>query len=411
MKVEDLKGQTIAFAASGGLDSCTITHWLTSQGVKVVCFTADLAQPDETDFGAIEKRMRACGAVDFVGVPLQDRMAEAGLEVIQAQTTYEGRYWNTTGMGRVVTVSGLIPEVVKRGIKIYSHGATGRGNDQVRFQIMTNMLQPHMEVYAPWRDDAFLKRFGGRQQMIQYCEQYGLPITATRDKPYSTDANLLGLTHEGGKLEEITQSPDLVTPGMGVWAHQAPNQAEIVSIRFEQGRPVAINDNKVSVLQAMLQANQIGGRHGVGIGTHLVENRFIGVKSRGVYEAPGVELLGTAYSYLVQLVLDRRSRELFDQMGHLYSRQIYQAYYYDVCSQMIRAALAPVTRLMTGTITVRLYKGGVQFMEARDVPHSLFTKDGSMEAEGSFNHADSEGFLRVLAVNARAVARSGHVKG
>ncbi|HUY69096.1 MAG TPA: argininosuccinate synthase domain-containing protein, partial [Alphaproteobacteria bacterium] len=198
MNLADLKGQTIAFAASGGLDSCTITHWLTENGVKVVAFTADLAQPDETDLKAVEQRMRASGAVDFVAVPLQKQMAEAGIAGIQAQSCYEGRYWNTTPWGRQVTVTGLLPEIKKRGIKIFSHGATGRGNDQVRFQLIANMLEPSMGVYAPWRDQHFLDRFAGRGPMIDYCEQHGLPIKASREKPYSTDANLLGLTHEAG---------------------------------------------------------------------------------------------------------------------------------------------------------------------------------------------------------------------
>ena len=230
-----LKGQTIAFAASGGLDSCTITHWLAEQGVKVVAFTADLAQPDETDFSAIEKRMRACGASDFVGIPLQKPMAEIGLEGIQAQACYEGRYWLTTPLGRQVTVAGILPEMKKRKLKILAHGATGRGNDQVRFQLITNMLEPSFQVYAPWRDEAFLARFKGRQQMIKYCEQHGLPIKASRDKPYSTDANLLGLTHEGGKLEELSTPAHFVTPEMGVWAARAPDKAEEFRVRFEKG--------------------------------------------------------------------------------------------------------------------------------------------------------------------------------
>ncbi|NBX74226.1 MAG: argininosuccinate synthase [Alphaproteobacteria bacterium] len=404
-----LSGQTIAFAASGGLDSCTITHWLAQQGVRVVAITADLGQPDETDFGAIEQRMRACGAADFAAISLQKEMAEGGLEVIQAQSTYEGRYWNTTGVGRVITTQGLMAEVLKRQLTIFSHGATGRGNDQVRFQLMTNMLAPHVQVYAPWRDDAFLQRFGGRQHMIAYCEQHGLPIKATRDKPYSTDANLLGLTHEGGQLESLLTAPDIVTPGMGVWPKDAPNAAEDVTIVFERGRPVSINGSACDVLQAMFLANNIGGRHGIGIGTHLVENRFVGVKSRGVYEAPGMELLGTAYALLVQLVLDRRAREFLDQLGLMYARQIYQGYYFDVCSQMVRAALAKVSALISGSITVRLLRGNISYVRAEGVPHSLYTLDGSMEAEGSFNHADSEGFLKVLGVNARAIARAGHL--
>jgi argininosuccinate synthase len=408
--VADLKGQTVAFAASGGLDSCTITRWLTENGVRVVCFTADIAQPDETDFGAIEKRMRACGAADFVAIPLHDMIAEGGLEVIQFQARYEGGYWNTTGIGRHVIVAGMVPEMRKRGISVLGHGATGRGNDQVRFQLCTNMLAPEFTVYAPWRDPAFLARFRGRSEMIDYCQQHRLPITATKDAPYSTDANLLGLTHEAGKLEHLSTPPGFVTPGMGVLPQDAPDSPETVSVRFEKGRPVLLNGKPVTAFEAIRQANALGGKHGIGIGTHLVENRFVGIKSRGVYEAPGMELLGTAYAYLLQLVLDRRGRELFDQLSLFVARQIYQGYGFDLATQMARAALAPVTALATGTITLKLYKGRAEFEAAADVPHQLYSEaDASMEAIGSFDHADSEGFLRVLQVSARALAANGQV--
>ena len=150
--VNNLKGKTVAFAASGGLDSCTITRWLVDNGVNVVCFTADMAQPDESDFDSVRTRMLACGAKDYVRIPLHDAIAEAGLDIIQAQAYYEGRYWNTTGIGRHVIVAGMLPVMRKHGISILSHGSTGRGNDQVRFQLVTNMLEPSFEVYAPWRD-------------------------------------------------------------------------------------------------------------------------------------------------------------------------------------------------------------------------------------------------------------------
>ena len=404
MNSHDLKGQTIGFLASGGLDSCTITHWLTQNGIKVVCFTADLAQPDETDFSAIEKRMRACGAVDFVPLPLQHEIAAIGLEGIQAQACYESRYWNTTGLGRQVTTAGALPEVAKRGIKVLAHGATGRGNDQVRFQLIANMLQPDITIYAPWRDEQFLNRFGGRLQMIEYCEQHGLPIKATREKPYSTDANLLGLTHEGGKLESLSTPAHLVTPEVGVLAKDAPDTGENFTVRFEQGKPVLVNGEKVDTLQAFRIANAIGGKYGIGIGLHMVENRFVGVKSRGVYEQPGIELLGSCYGFLLQLILDRRAKEFFDQLGLTYAKQVYQGYYNDLASQMIRAAIAKISAMATGTITVNLYKGNVAYVQSADVPLSLFTMDGSMEAEGSFDHRDSEGFLRVLAVHAKALA-------
>lgn len=408
--VADLKGQTVAFAASGGLDSCTVTKWLTEHDVTVVAFTADMAQPDEPNFAEVEARMRACGASDFVAVTLHDMIAESGVEVIQFQARYEGDYWNTTGIGRHVIVAGMIPELRKRGIKVLGHGATGRGNDQVRFQLCTNMLAPDIAVYAPWRDPAFLKRFGGRTEMIDYCEQHKLPIKATKNAPYSTDANLLGLTHEAGKLESLETSPWFVTPGMGVKPADAPDSPETVSVRFEKGRPVALNGKKVSAFEAITQCNDIGGRNAVGICTHLVENRFVGIKSRGVYEAPGMELLGTAYKFLLELVLDRRSREMFDGLSGFVSKQIYQGYGFDLATHMAREALKPVTSLMTGTVRLKLYKGQAYFDAATDVPHQMYSEsNASMEAIGEFNHADSEGFLRVLQVSARALAANGHV--
>jgi len=406
----DLKGQTIAFAASGGLDSCTITKWLTENGVKVVCFTADIAQPDEIDFGAIEKRMRASGAADYIAIPLHDMIAQAGIEVVQFQARYEGAYWNTTGIGRHVIVAGMVPEMRRRGIKVLSHGATGRGNDQVRFQLCTNMLAPEFTVYAPWRDPAFLSRFRGRAEMIDYCERHKLPIKASKSAPYSTDANLLGLTHEAGKLEHLDTPPWFVTPGMGVLPKDAPNEPEIVSVRFEEGRPAAINGKPTSAFQSIQQANALGGKHGVGICTHLVENRFVGIKSRGVYEAPGMEFLGTAYAYLLQLVLDRRSRELFDQLSLFVGKQIYQGYGFDLGTHMARKAIEPINRLATGTIRLKLYKGRVEFDAAADVPHQMYSEsNASMEAIGEFDHADSEGFLRVLQVSARALAANKQV--
>jgi argininosuccinate synthase len=379
----------------------------------VVSFTADLGQPDEESLDVVAARMKACGAVDAVVVGLRREMGEAGVAAIQAQARYEGGYWNTTPLGRYVTVRGVLPRVIDRGITVLSHGSTGRGNDQVRFQLIPNMLAPSLDVYAPWRDPAFLGAFGGRDEMIHYCVSNGLPLRAPGEARYSTDANLLGLTHEAGELESLATAANMVEPGMGVRATAAPDSPEHLTFVFEKGRPVAIGGEDVAdAADAFEKANMIGGRNAVGINLHLVENRFVGVKSRGVYEAPGMELLGSAYAFLLQLVLDRRARRIFDFCSSYLAEQYYQGYGEDLGSQLARDVVGQVASLVTGEITVELYKGNVGFVRAANVPHSVYMEENaSMSNVGEFDHQDSEGFLRVLGIGARVVARKGQVRG
>ncbi len=392
-------------AVSGGLDSCTATHWLTSKGFSVEGFTVDLGQPDEESLDGVADRMRACGATATTVVPGQAALADAGLAVIQAQARYEGGYWNTTGIARPITIERLLPELRAREISVLFHGATGRGNDQVRFQLATNILAPDIKVYAPWRDPEFVSEFPGRKQMLDYCETNSLPIKPASEATYSTDANFLGLTHEAGALEDVKVAPYFVEPGMGVWPWDAPDRAESVTVRWEEGVPVALNGQKHDLLEVFAAANHLAGAHGVGVGAHVVENRFVGTKSRGMYEAPGMELLGRSYEYLLQFVLDRRARMLYERISTVVSEQIYQGYWFDVATTSALAALEPIARLATGTITVRMYKGGVYFETAEDssesMPHSLYSDDSSMEALGSYDHADSEGLLKVLGVSAK----------
>ena len=408
MNIDQLKGKTIGAAVSGGLDSCTMTRWLVNNGVKVVCFSADLAQPDEKDINDVRHRMLASGADEAVIVDAKDALAEAGLKLIQTQSKYEGGYWNTTGIARHITVQAILPELRKRQINILSHGSTGRGNDQVRFQLATNMLNPNIQVYAPWRDQKFLDCFGGRREMINFCQQNGLPITATHEKPYSTDANLLGLTHEAGRLESLETPASFITPGMGFHPQDAPEDVEYFTVSFDQGIPIEVNGSPVTPLAAIDQANRIGGRNAVGIGTHVVENRFVGIKSRGVYESPGMELIGKCYEYLLQLVLDRRARRVFDQVSKQIAEQVYEGYWFAPVTQSLLGSIEPFTKLASGEITVSLYKGNVSFHSATGSPHSLYSeKTASMEAIGDFNHVDSEGFLAVLGIGARALSVAG----
>ena len=397
----------VAGAVSGGLDSCTVTHWLRSKGFSVHCFTVDLGQPDEESLDAVRDRMLGSGAESAQIVQGQNALAEAGLKVIQSQARYEGGYWNTTGIARPITVGAMLPEIDAQEIGVLFHGATGRGNDQVRFQLAANTLQPSLQVYAPWRDPEFVQQFPGRQQMLDYCEENDLPIRPSRESRYSTDANFLGLTHEAGDLEDVAISPVFVEPGMGVWPWDAPDTDEIVTIRWQEGVPITLNGKPLGLVDMFQQANRVAGKHAVGIGTHVVENRFVGVKSRGIYESPGMELLGRSYEYLLQFILDRRARELFDYLSGVISLQIYQGYWLDLATTSALAALEPMTRLASGTISVRLYKGNIFFDTADDtpeaMPYSLYTDDSSMEAMGTYDHSDAEGFLRVLGISSKNV--------
>jgi argininosuccinate synthase len=407
VNVNDLRGKKIAFAASGGLDSCTITHWLACQGVEVVCFTADLGQPDETDIEEIGKRMREAGASDFIAVDLKNEMAEMGLSVVQSNAKYEGNYWNMTGAARQVIVRGIIPKLRDAGINIFSHGATGRGNDQVRFQVIAAMLNPTLEYYAAWRDPLFLEEFKGREAMLDYCESNRIPIKASRAKPYSTDANLLGLTHEGGALESLQTQMQFVAPGLGSWPKDAPDASQSLTIKYMRGRPIEVDGNAMNLVQIFNSLNEIGGRHGVGIAESLVENRFVGVKSRGVYESPALTILGYCYQQLLQQILDKRALQFYLSTASYLGTQLYQGYWIDLGSKMARSAIAELANFVTGDVKIDLYKGNISYLATDNVSHGLYNKEGSMENEGSFDHKDSEGLLNILTISAKTVAFAG----
>ena len=305
MTIDELKNEKIGICVSGGLDSKTVTRKLVDDGIGVVCFTADLAQPDEEDIADVVTKMAPCGA-ETVVADLKAPMAEACFEAIKAQAMYDGGYWNSTGLARAVTVRGLVPEMRKRGCTVLAHGATGRGNDQMRFERYTNVLEPGLKVYSPWRDPGLLAEFPGRKQMADYLASKGIEAFVGGQKRYSTDANLAGLSYEAEDLEHLSTAMTIVDPQMGVWPDQAPDVVEPFSVRFELGRAVQVNGRDVAPLEAMMLANAIAGRNGIGL-KNALENRIIGTKSRGVYEAPGMELLGHCLQQVYHATMDRRA--------------------------------------------------------------------------------------------------------
>ena len=408
MTLTDLKGLTVGACVSGGLDSRTIAKVMVEAGVNVVAFAADLGQPDEKDINDIKKRMAPCG-VDTVIVDLKEPMAEACFQVVEAQAMYDGGYWNSTGIARAVTTRGLIAEMKKRKCAVLVHGATGRGNDQMRFERYTNVLAPAMKVYSPWRDAALLKKFPGRTQMVEFLAQFGIQAFVGAKKKYSTDANLAGLSHEAEDLESMETSMLIVEPTMGVWPQQAPDKIEKVTVRFVKGRAVQINGKDVSPVAAMQLANKLAGRNGVGM-KHALENRIIGTKSRGVYEAPGMELLGTCLRYVYQATMDRRSGLLFGQLSKLVADQIYDGRYYDPVTQAARAAIGVFSKHASGTVEVGLYKGNIFFNALTDCKASIYNEaDSSMEASNGLNPVSSQGFAEIQSVEAKMLAKAGQI--
>lgn len=399
------KSLKIAGAVSGGLDSCTVTHWLSEKGFEIHTYTVDLGQPDEENLDIVKSRMLDCGAKSAHIISGKKELAEAGLKMIQSQAKYEGGYWNTTSIARPITTKLILSSMCNNNIETLFHGATGRGNDQVRFQLTSNMLYPNVEVYAPWRDPEFLEQFPGRNEMLNYCISNSLPIKSKSESKYSTDANFLGLTHEAGDLEDVTISPFFVNPGMGVWPWEAEDKYEIISIEWKKGIPISINGEKLDLVSIFGVSNNIGGRHGVGIGTHVIENRFVGIKSRGIYESPGLEILGKSYEYLLQFILDRRARELFEMISKTISTQVYEGYWLDLTTSAALDMLSKINYLATGTINIRIYKGNIYFESIENIesaiPFSLYTDDSSMEGIGNYDHIDAEGFVKVLGVSAK----------
>jgi len=409
MKLEELKGKKLGVCVSGGLDSKTITRKFIEEGLDVVCFTADLAQPDEKDIRDVVVKMAPSGAKTYV-VDLKDDMAKACLEAVRAQAKYDGGYWNTTGLARAVTVRGLLPEMKKRGCSVLAHGATGRGNDQMRFERYTNVLEPKMSVYAPWRDADLLKEFPGRKQMVAFLKKRGIAATVGKRKPYSTDANLAGLSHEAEDLESIATPMTIVKPLMGVWPEKAPSRPEKVSITFVKGIATAINGRKLKPLHLMQAANRIGGKHGIGI-KNALENRIIGTKSRGVYEAPGMELLGSALMQLYYAVFEKRAFKLFNELSALVAQQIYDGRLFDPATAAALAAIKELASAASGTVTLQLFKGNLFFVSLKGCKASLYNEeDSSMEESAGLNPVSSQGFAEIQSVEARSLARARQVR-
>ena len=357
-------GERVGIAFSGGLDTSAALHWMRAKGAIPYAYTANLGQPDESDYEAIPRKAMAYGAEQARLIDCRAQLVAEGLAAIQSGafhvTTGGQTYFNTTPLGRAVTGTMLVAAMREDGVNIWGDGSTFKGNDIERFYRYGLLTNPALKVYKPWLDQAFIDELGGRTEMAEYLIANGFAYKMSTEKAYSTDSNLLGATHEAKHLEFLDQSMHIVEPIMGVafWNDDVAVKRETVRIRFEEGVPVAINGQRFdSVLALFLEANVIGGRHGLGM-TDQIENRIIEAKSRGIYEAPGMALLFLVYERLVTGIHNEDTIEQYRINGRKLGRLLYQGRWLDPQALMLReSAQRWVARAVTGEVTVELRRG------------------------------------------------------
>ena len=393
--------KSCVLAYSGGLDTSVILGWLQDQGYEVHCVYVDLGQPGE-DRAAIEKKAHDCGAASYRNVDVREELCrDFAFPVLAWQAKYEQIYLLGTSIARPL-ISKVCLEVAREvGATAYAHGATGKGNDQCRFQLAAEALDPKVKMIVPWRIKEFREAFPGRTELIAYCESKNIPVKASTAKPYSSDENVLHISYEAGQLEELdVNGVELVDFGMGVSPQEAPDKSESVTIGFESGVPVSLNGKTVGALEMVESLNDIAGRKGVGL-IDTVENRFVGMKSRGVYESPGMTVLYSALMNVEQLAMDRDLMHLRDRMAPEVAEMVYYGFWYTPKMDSLMAFIREAQQHTTGEVTLKLYKGNIS-VDSKSSPYSLYDEDiATMEGGGSYNQDDAEGFLRIQGLPSR----------
>jgi argininosuccinate synthase len=355
-------GERVGLAFSGGLDTCCALAWMSEHGALPYAFTADLGQYDEPDVAAVAERARAYGAEEAVLVDCKDALAREGLVALRCGAfhiqTAGRRYFNTTPLGRAVTGTLLVREMAAHDVEIWGDGSTYKGNDIERFYRYALLANERLRIYKPWLDEAFVSELGGRSEMSEWLEAHGLPHGTTAEKAYSTDANLLGATHEGKDLELLSTSMEIVEPIMGVPHWDAVDiPPETTTIAFEQGLPVAIDGDELEPVELIRRANAIGGRHGLGM-SDQIENRIVEAKSRGVYEAPGLALLHVAYERLLSALHNEATLERHAVDGRRLGRLLYEGRWFDPQALLLRESLERwVADPVEGEVTLELRRG------------------------------------------------------
>jgi argininosuccinate synthase len=403
----------IVLAYSGGLDTSVLLLWLKEKyNAEMIAFCANIGQEEELK--GLDKKARQTGASKLYIDDLQEEFARDFIfPMIQAGAIYENQYFLGTSIARPLIAKRMVEIAQIENADAVAHGATGKGNDQVRFELTAAALAPDLEVVAPWRDENFRNQFPGRAEMIRYCEQKGIPVEATAKKPYSMDRNLLHISYEAGILEDpwldasAAEYKDMYK--LSVSPEDAPNQPEYVTLDFERGDCVAVNGKAANPLGVMQALNKLGGKHGIGR-VDLVENRFVGMKSSGVYETPGGAILHFAHRQIETLTMDREVMHLRDSLIPKYAELVYYGFWFSPERLALQALVTESQRNVTGAVRVKLYKGNV-ICAGRKSPVSLYNPHiATMEADPTkaYNQSDATGFIRLNALRLKVAA---HVHG
>jgi argininosuccinate synthase len=389
----------VVLAYSGGLDTSAIIPWLKENyDCEVIAFAANLGQPD--DLSNLEQKALASGASKLHLRDLREEfLTDYAFPTLRAGAIYERKYLLGTSMARPLTAKHQVEVALLEGADAVAHGCTGKGNDQVRFELTYQALAPQLEVIAPWRH----WHIRSREDAIDYCEAHGVPVTASKTKIYSVDGNLWHLSHEGGLIEDPWNEPPTDAYDLTVAPEDAPDTPEYVTVGFEQGWPVSLNGQKLSPLELLTALNEIGGKHAVGR-VDLLENRLVGMKSRGIYETPGGTILSNAHRELEHLVIDRMTLRQKDQLAPVYADLVYNGQWFSPLKAALDAFVDKTQEVMTGEVKVKLYKGQATAV-ARKSPYSLFREDlATFGRDDVYRQADAEGFIRLFGLPTKVAA-------
>jgi argininosuccinate synthase len=387
----------VVLAYSGGLDTSVILAWLReTYDAEVVAYTADVGQGEEV--AEARSKALATGAIESVAEDLTaEFVSDAVFPALRAAAIYEGYYLLGTSLARPIITRGLMRTAKAVGADAIAHGATGKGNDQVRFELSAYAIDPDIKVIAPWRE----WDLRGRADCVAYAQARGIPVPVTAEKPYSMDANLLHVSYEGGLLEDPWVAPPPGMFKMTVDPEDAPDEPEYVTITFEAGTPVAIDDDKLDAVELLTRANEIAGRHGVGR-VDIVENRFVGMKSRGVYETPGGTLLYHAHRAVESITLDREVTHLRDELTPRYAEMVYNGFWFSPERRALQAFMDDIQRRVNGQARLKLYKGGVYIEGRRSEHYDLYDQaTATFEEDDVYDQADAAGFIRLNALRLR----------